>query len=355
MIIEKEYEVRWNSSNKKHYTSKGYIFTKMKEPFFVKVNDLAKSSLTEVDYQCDYCKGFGKKKYKDLIDGRKIIEKDACGKCRWEKIKESNYKKYGKMPQQLDVIKDKTRKTIQERYGVDAYTQTEDFKEKSKVTINERYGVDFYQQTEEYKEKFKKAHLERYGVEHTFQNEEFLKKREETYLRKYGVDNPMKDRNVVNKLLTILHESGRFQCSRQQKYIHNIIGGELNFPVDNLALDIAFPDEKIYIEYNGSGHDLQVKLNSISERDFNEKEKRRFYYLKRLGWKLIEINSRKDYVPNKVVVENMVKEAKEILNKNDNSYVRFDIDNSYVFYNNEYEYYDFKELKKIYNDEEAII
>jgi hypothetical protein len=62
-------------------------------------------------------------------------------------------------------------------------------------------------------------------------------------------------------------------------------------------LDIAFPEDKIYVEYNGGGHNLGVKIGNISEKEFKTKEIKRYKYLKSLGWKQIEINSPNDYLP----------------------------------------------------------
>ena len=68
--------------------------------------------------------------------------------------------------------------------------------------------------------------------------------------------------------------------------------------MSTLSLDIAFPEEQIYVEYNGGGHNLQVKLGKLSEKEFKIKEIRRYQYLKSLGWKQIEINSPNDCLPN---------------------------------------------------------
>lgn len=82
------------------------------------------------------------------------------------------------MSKSTEII-EKRKKTNLERYGVESYSQIQDFKpwddetkskfkEKSQLTHNRKYGVDHYSQTEEYKEKRKKTNLERYGVENTF-------------------------------------------------------------------------------------------------------------------------------------------------------------------------------------------
>ena len=56
--------------------------------------------------------------------------------------------------------------------------------------------------------------------------------------------------------------------SKQQLYIHSLLGGELNYCTGKCFLDIAFLDEKIYLEYDGGGHDLSVKLGNMSKEEF---------------------------------------------------------------------------------------
>lgn len=54
-LITKEVEMTWSGSNKKHYIEKGYIFTKNKDKFIVKVSDLSHCSQAEVQVECDLC------------------------------------------------------------------------------------------------------------------------------------------------------------------------------------------------------------------------------------------------------------------------------------------------------------
>lgn len=56
MIINKTIKVRWHSKNKKHYESRGYVYTKWGNEFEVKLEDLSNGSGFEVSVLCDYCK-----------------------------------------------------------------------------------------------------------------------------------------------------------------------------------------------------------------------------------------------------------------------------------------------------------
>lgn len=75
-----------------------------------------------------------------------------------EKAKRTWIKKYG---DENYSNREKARKTIFERYGVNNPFELDEIKEKAKKTMRSRYGVDFYVQTEEFNEKahqIKKEH-----------------------------------------------------------------------------------------------------------------------------------------------------------------------------------------------------
>lgn len=55
MLITKTVEAKWHSSNKDHFLSKGYPFTKFRDKFFVSVYDLPNNSSAKVKAKCDYC------------------------------------------------------------------------------------------------------------------------------------------------------------------------------------------------------------------------------------------------------------------------------------------------------------
>lgn len=146
-----------------------------------------------------------------------------------------------------------------------------------------------------------------------------------------------------------LYKKGTQMCSIQQKHIHNLLGGELNFPVYKSTLDIAFPNKKIYIEYDGGGHDLSVKLGSVTRDEFNKKEIARKYALYRRGWKEIRIISRKDMIPNDEIIYKMYEFAVECF-LNNCSWVEFDIDNKKVKSSQFDKKYNYSQLKRMRSD-----
>ena len=56
MIIPNQFiEVRWHYTNKDFYISKGYVFTKFNDVFFVKAEDMNPTSHIKIKIKCDHC------------------------------------------------------------------------------------------------------------------------------------------------------------------------------------------------------------------------------------------------------------------------------------------------------------
>ena len=81
-LITKEVMMRWHSGNKKLYLSKNYNYTKMKDEFLVKIEDLTIGSHAEVDIECDGCgkilKGI---KWQDYLKQVRENGNYYCQKC----------------------------------------------------------------------------------------------------------------------------------------------------------------------------------------------------------------------------------------------------------------------------------
>lgn len=72
-------ETRWNSKTKKYYEDKGYVYTGMHTPLFVKAKDLKPTSREQVDIICDMCGKHLKVRYNDYYGRNHDI--DACCEC----------------------------------------------------------------------------------------------------------------------------------------------------------------------------------------------------------------------------------------------------------------------------------
>ena len=279
------------------------------------------------------------------------VEYSGQSKTKKEKTKQTNLERYGvEYNLQRKDIRDKIKKTNLEKYGFENPMQNKLVQQKMIKTNLKKYGVKYTWQNEKVKDRIKETNLEKYGVEYNLQNKNIRKKIEETNFRKYGVKYPMQNKRIKNKMIfnnlkkygvkytlqdkivrekinKSLYMNGTAPCSKQQKHLHDLLDGELNYPIGRCLLDIAFPNEMIYIEYDGSGHDLQVKLGNITIEKFKQNEINRQYFLKNKGWKIIRIISRKDKLLTDNEFLELINNAKNYLTNSDHTWVEIDIDN----------------------------
>jgi len=326
MLITKEVEVKWNVNNKDHYVSLGYIFTKINDTFIANVDDLSKGSHKKICYSCDYCGREFEKEFKQLINGRKVIKKDSCAKCQPYKTQdvlmiECGVNNKTKLPETLN----KMKSTMLDRYGVEHNMQMESCREKAKLTWIENYGVDNPTKNKDIHDLAMRTYVDRYG-ENPHKNPIIVARINATNQRKYGCDWQLQSPEVIAKSRRTFYKNGTTPTSRQQKYIHELLGGQLNFPVSNCNLDVAYPQNNIYIEFNGSGHSLSVKLGDISQKQFNTKEIKRYLYLKSKGWKCICIESSCDYLPSDEVIVDEFNKAGEWFKSNDRGHYHYNVE-----------------------------
>ena len=102
-----------------------------------------------------------------------------------KQVKNTSLEKYGvEHYTQAKSVKEKKESTNKKKYGKKSYLQTDDYHIKMKDYLGEYKNVF---QMEEIKEKSKKTSLERYGVEYFNQNPKNMKLIEERNMKKYGV------------------------------------------------------------------------------------------------------------------------------------------------------------------------
>lgn len=380
MLITKEVEVKLNSRNKKYFENLGYDLDQFKRKnkkrwsipkdtkILVKIEQLPLGSHEIIEYECDYCHNTFSRSYYDYNTYRKksIIQKDACKECMnlkreegvllkyhvkhtlslpevIEKRNKTNLDKYGaKVAFQNETVKEKQKQTIQEKYGCDNVFQNEDVKQKIKLTLLDKYNVENIMYLEETKEKIKQTNLERYQVEYHINSEH----QKQQSLLKYNTEYPIQSDIVQQKQKESFYKNGTAPSSHQQRYLWQVIGGELNYPVVRSWLDIAFPDEMLYLEYDGGGHDYPIKIGKMTEKEFKQKEIRRSYALKKNGWNEVRIISIQDFLPSDKKLLEMIEFARHYISMG-HSWIKFDIDNNKII-NSQGEFdYDYGELRKI--------
>jgi hypothetical protein len=162
----------------------------------------------------------------------KTDEEGKCLKCgnptefsgRWSR----GYKKFCSRkcqdeyvmndPKRIEKANKTQKETIRKKYGVDWYTQTDEFKEKSKATNKERYNDETYNNSE----KAKRTFLLKYGVENPAQAEFVKDKIRKTNLKKYGGSSHMHNDEIfhkveINSFKSRLHPSGVYYRGNFEK------------------------------------------------------------------------------------------------------------------------------------------
>lgn len=335
MLINPQFtKMSWHPRYRKFYEDKGYVFTNYKDEFKVNVLDLPVSSNKYVNFYCDYCLENGiytklNKRYQDYLKSRETINKDCCKKCKPLKIKESNMMVYGvESTNSLDSTKKKKKITNLTIYGHDNPMKSSHIKKKVEKTNLRKYGCKAPAQNDEIKEKMASTNIEKYGYISPTLNKDVRKKQLETTYEKYGVEYLMQNEGLRKKARTTLFQNGTAPISRQQRYVNEIIGGELNYPFKGYSLDIAFPEDKVYVECDFGGHWLQVKFGNKTKEEFEADERKRWYSLYRNGWKEIRIISKSDRVPSREILTGMMEYAKRHLKNH--SWVIFNIDENCI-------------------------
>lgn len=314
------------------------------------------------------------------------------------KMKETNIKKYGvECVLENEEIRDKAKQTIINKYGVENVLFNDEIRAKRDATLIEKFGTLYPLQNEECYEKMKQTNMEKYGVEHVSQTDEVKQKVVQTSLEKYGVPNPLMSKEVQEKVkatnlekygvesILVLpefhehsrnvdierygvyhhlqnpeilakqketfHKNGTCPTSIQQIYLYNLYGGDMNYPVKHYNVDIYLPDDNLAIEYDGGGHDLNIKLGSLTPDEFNRKEIIRSSVIKHEGYKQMHIISSKDLIPFDTTLLQMLEHTRQYFNERPNhSWIEFNIDTSTVR-NAEHKdgvFFDFGELRKIH-------
>jgi len=214
------------------------------------------------------------------------------------KQQQTNLERYGmKYASQLESTKQKMIETNLERYGTEWPMQCEKIKEKTKLTCLERYDNEYSIASDYVKKLIQQTCLERYGVNNILKVDFVKEKIANIMISLYGNVNPLQCQEIKRKQLQTLlaNPNNHVFSSKQQKKIHSLIGGIFNYPLLDFVIDIAFPLEKVAVEYNGSGHDLSVNVfHTITKLEFQQKDENRYKQLNQLGWKVIVFISKTD-------------------------------------------------------------
>ena len=306
MLVSKSICVKITSNMCKYYKDKGYIF-KCGDIIEVDIKDLPLNSNQKVDAKCEFCGAINKVSYYDYNRRYPYY----CKNCKSIKIKKTNM----------------------ERYGCENIFQVKEFQQKQKQTC-----------------------LLKYGCENPFQCEEVKQKSRESLIKKYGADHPMKVKEiselVLNKSNATKCYNGTQKCSKEQEYIAKLYELPTNIPVSGYCLDMFSEKDNIYIEYNGGGHNLCVKIGSVTEEEFKKREIIRYKILKKSGLKGIFINSKNDILPSDSVLKGIKELSFELLNHYNINWISFDLNENKIYIKNHFfecDFYSHPVFKNILN------
>lgn len=195
------------------------------------------------------------------------------------------------------------------------------YHKRTKETMKAKYGVEYGTQVPGYKEKVKETSLKKYGVEHYRKSEQVKQKQKETVMKRYGVSSVSQLPQNREKSKELFHNNGLICASSQQKHICNLVNGKLNYKYHGYYLDILFEDW-LDIEYDGSGHNLRVKIGKMSQEEFDKKERQRFAVIHANGLKTIIIKgNEKDLLPSDgCILSDIYKGIEYLKESKDNSY-----------------------------------
>ena len=79
MIIDDKVLMTWNGRNKKHFESKGYVYTKQRDEFYVKIEDLQETSHVKIHVGCDICGKENHVAYRDYLNRK--TDEYLCSNC----------------------------------------------------------------------------------------------------------------------------------------------------------------------------------------------------------------------------------------------------------------------------------
>ena len=391
MILNEYVEIRVDTRTIKYYENLGYeipkkigikgkiVYDKSKY-ITVKIEDVNPNSTVIVSTTCDIC---GRPKDMRMCDYTHRLSKDGlyrCKKCNVETRRKTNIERYGVEHLMKDEkFKDNFKQTMKEKYGVEWALQNKDLLKKQQTSVLEHYGTPHALCNEDLLNKCKETNLQRfgettplkselvrqkiketnilkygyenpmsskqvqdklrnslldkYGVDSTFKIEGVQEKIKQTFLEKYGVENPLYLEEIREKGRQTMYKNGTCPTSKQQKYICDLYGGTLNFPFKSYNIDIML-DDKYAIEYDGSGHDISVKYNTIADKDFQRKKIIRCNYLKLAGYKNITFISKTDKLPNDATLLKILNMSKEYFESTNHSWIEWYFDDG-IFKNAE--------------------
>ncbi len=162
-----------------------------------------KGSVVKVTTICDNCGKETKSVFKDYWDYTNgLSDPYYCKNCNYIKSEKTNLDRWGHTnPMKCDEIKDRLKKSMVDKWGVEYYSQTKQWKDQFSKTSLENWGVDNPFKSDEIKEKIQSSNLKNNGVKWPMQSDSIREKSKSTCLENWGVDIYSKSLHCKNKIV----------------------------------------------------------------------------------------------------------------------------------------------------------
>jgi len=185
------------------------------------------------------------------------------------KTKETFNEKYGCHPTKLKKTQDKKKRTNKERYGFEHVLDNPEIKEKSRITNNLKYGGNSSMCSDEIKNKSKETNRRKRGTDWYVQSDDFKKKFKKTMLDKYGVEHAFHYTESFEKSLETSYKKKIFifPSGRIEK-----IQGYEGFALKEL-LDSGYKEEDIVV----SNKEIEKYTGRIWYLDKYESKIKKYY------------------------------------------------------------------------------
>ena len=153
------------------------------------------------------------------------------------------------------LIREKARKVIKEKYGVDNVMKSDEVKSRFQKTMIEKYGSPWAMQSEQLKQRMSDSCLKNNGAPWPAQSPEIRKQMSQTCFEKYGTIHP----NVGPQSK---EEKGIFDYIKSLGF--SPVSGFVDWGTGTQEIDIFIPELKVGFEYNGLYfHSTACKVNPL--------------------------------------------------------------------------------------------
>lgn len=234
-----------------------------------------------------------------------------------QKSKETNINRYGvTCTLHNDKVKEKVKKTCLLLYGFENPMQNENIRQKAYNTNISRYGYKFATKNDMVKEKTKHTNILRYGVENVFQNESIKNKIRNTTLLHYGVcyysqtqdfSDIIRNKSVFiqQRIYNTKKRNNSFHISEPEKLCYDYLISKYpdiiyqykseEYPFN---CDFYIPSKNLYIELNihwtHGGHPFdETNINDIMVLEKWKSKNSKFYNMAINTWTVRDPYKRK--------------------------------------------------------------